>query len=93
MSGYHRYMREFERSVASLTSAMDGMQREHALLKQQFRTYVADHETFAKNVRKYLDELDIGDEEQETDSSPSAGRGQNDNEQRLGGRLPNLAGE
>ena len=58
MSRYNKYIKDFEQALGTMRAAVDGMQREHDLVKKQFRTYLADHEAFARNVRKYLDELE-----------------------------------
>ena len=80
MSRYFRHLRDFEKAMGGLTVAMDGMHQEHANLKKQFRTYLADHETFAKNVRRYLDELEIDDDAPEQSDELSVARGLNDND-------------
>ena len=82
MSDYYRYLREFEQAVAGLSSAMDGMHQQHLLLKKQFRKYVTDHETFTRNVRMYLDDVEHGDEEQNKTVPSTSNRGENDNERR-----------
>jgi len=80
MSRYFLHLRDFEKAMGGLTVAMDGMHLEHANLKKQFRTYLADHESFAKNVRRYLDELEIDDDAPEHSDASTVARGQNDND-------------
>ena len=80
MSDYYRYLREFEQAVAGLSSAMDGMHQQHLLLKKQFRKYVADHETFTRNVRMYLDDVMPPNVNKTVPSTSN--RGENDNERR-----------
>ncbi len=92
MGDYNRHLRDFEKSVSALSSAMEGMHQQHTTMKKQFRKYVADHEVFTRNVRMYLDELDHGDEEQNNSVSSTTNRGQNDN-RRDEYRVPNQAGE
>ena len=58
MSRYNNHIKDFEQALGTMRAAVDGMQRENDLMKKQFRTYLADHEAFARNVRKYLDELE-----------------------------------
>lgn len=92
MNDYYKYMREFEKSVAGLSNAMDGMHQQHMMLKKQFRRYVTDHETFTQNVRSYLDEMEHGDAEQQDPVATTSTKGQNDNE-RNEQRVPTRAGE
>lgn len=80
MSRYFRYLKDFEKAVGGMTAAMDGMHQEHQMLKKQFRTYLADHEKFASNVRRYLDELEIDDGADSNPASTPVSNGQNDNE-------------
>lgn len=70
--------------MGGLTTAMEGMHQEHMMLKKQFRTYLADHEKFAGNVRRYLDELDIDDDAKPAPTAVTPG--QNDNERRGPGK-------
>lgn len=79
MSRYFRHLREFETAVGDMTAAMDGMHKEHSKLKKQFRTYLADHEAFTQNVRRYLDELEIDDDAPEEAASAPVAKGLNDN--------------
>jgi len=58
MNQYNKHIRDFEQALGTMSAAVEGMQREYDVLKRQFRTYLTDHETFARNVRKYLDELE-----------------------------------
>jgi len=83
MNQYNKHIKDVETALGTVTAALDGMQREYDLLKNQFRTYLADHEAFTRNVRKYLDELEA-DDDIESKSGPSAANS-NRIERRSGG--------
>lgn len=82
MSSYYKHLRDFERSVSGLSQAMEGLHQQHTELKRQFRKYVMDHETFTRNVRTYLDELEHAETDHKDHLAPSSRKGQNDNELR-----------
>ncbi|MGI9415296.1 MAG: hypothetical protein ACR2PM_16600 [Hyphomicrobiales bacterium] len=71
MNRYGKHLKDFDKAIGTITAARDGMQQEYNLLKQQFRTYLDEHETFTRNVRKYLDDLEADDDEN-TKRSPDA---------------------